>query len=308
MLANFFDKTKPFNSIVLVFLFLSFYSTYVFLHNPPVFVEFSALEAITNVLLHILFLFLGSVIFIKNGVANENLHNTLILILLYGMFPDVFNINNTLYISILFLLIYRKLGQIKNKGNILLSLFDVGILSGIAFLLYNWSILFLLFIYLGIFIAQKISFKNILSPILGFFVPIFLFFTYSFLTEHLDSFLQKFIFEYSFDYRPTFIKNQTPLLVLSIVSIISIFSVLPKVLSVSNSYRFQYILALSMLFIGIFIIALAPEKLDSEMLLIFIPTSILLGRFIKTISKKRFKELFVLILAIFSIAFLIKNS
>jgi hypothetical protein len=309
MLANFFDKTKPFNSIVLGLVFLAFFFTHVYLIKSSEFTDFSWLKATAFFFFHLLFLILSNSIFIKNEVSNNNLHNTFIIILLYCMFPNAFDTSNLLFVSILFLLIYKNLAQLTTKGTKQLSLLDSGIFTGISFLLFDWSILFLGFIYIGIFLAQKLHFKNIISPILGFLVPVFLYFTYCFVTDNTALFIEKFDFNYSISYE-SYSKPylQIPLIAFITIVTLSLFSLLPKLLSTSGPYRYQYTLAILMLLTGCIAITLDPTKNGSEFILIFIPASILIGRFLKMITNLVLKEVFLIAFTIFSIVILIQGS
>lgn len=309
MLANFFDKTKPFNSIVLGLVFLTLFFNHAYTLKPTEFIDFYWIKTIGFFLTNLFFLILSTSIFIKNRVSNDNLHNTFVIILLYCLFPNAFGPSNMLFVSILFLLIYKNLAQLKTKGNKQLALFDAGIFTGISFLLVDWSIFFLGFIFIGIFIAQKINLKNIISPIIGFVAPIFLFFTYCFVTDKTFLFFQKFEFNYALNYEPyssSFI--QIPLIVLVSILILSVLSVLPKVLSISGPYRHQYILIMSMLLIGSISITFTTLKNGSELLLIFIPASILIGRFLKMITNIVLKEIFLTALTILALLIFIQNS
>jgi hypothetical protein len=309
MLANFFDKTKPFNSIVLGLVFLVFFFTHAFLLQTIEITDFSWLKTDAYFFIHVLFLIVSSYVFIKNIVSNGNLHNTFIIILLYCMFPSAFDASNMLFVSILFLLIYKNLAQLKTKGMKQLSLFDSGIFAGISFLLFDWSILFLGFIFIGMFLAQKVYLKNIIQIILGFLIPAFLFSTYCFVTDNTPLFFEKLDFNYSINYESYTQSNiYFSLIVLLGILILSLFSVLQKILSTSGPSRFQYTLAILMLFTGSFAISMETTKDGSEILLIFIPAAILIGRFLKMISSLVVKEVFLITLTIFSVVILIQNS
>ena len=309
MLANFFDKTKPINSIVLSILFLAYFITSLLLHKnletPYNYWIFSS----GSLLLNFSFIFLNSFYFIKNGVSNENLHNTFVLILLYGLLPNTFTDIKFTSISILFLLIYKNLAQLKTKGRKQAALFDAGIYTGIAFLVFEWAILFLPFIIVSLTLAQKLSLKNILSPVLGFLTPLLLFFTYYFITDNTDVFLAKteFISNLNFSsYGDNTI--QLPLIIYTGIIAISILSVLPNAISISGPYRYQYSLAIVMLIFGAITILLSPQKNGAELLIIFTPTSIIIGRFFKVVTNQKIKDALLFILSFCSLFFLIKNA
>ena len=306
MLANFFDKTKPINSILLAGLFFSFYFTYRFRHTATIFADISALETIEHLISNMLFLLLCGLVFAKNGLTNDNLYSSFLMILLYGMFPSTFQVDKTLIITFLFLLVYRKISSLKEQGNILLALFDSGLYVGVSFLFFNWSVLIFLFIYTTLFLSKRISPRTLMAPFVGGFVPLFLFFTYCFVSDTLPTFYGIFEFDYNFDFSLySALHYNIPLLLVAGITVISIIAVLPKVIGVSNSYRFQYTTVLNMLLIGTAMICVTSLKKGSELLFVFIPISILIGRFINDISKKMLKELILIGLTVLSIVLLV---
>tara|TARA_B100000809_G_scaffold252838_2_gene288027 strand:- start:9759 stop:10688 length:930 start_codon:yes stop_codon:yes gene_type:complete len=305
MLANFFDKTKPINSIVLVIAFFLFYTIYRYNYEPTTFIDFTTFERLTHIIGSTLFLLISGLVFIKNGVSNGNLLNSFLMILLYGMFPSAFEVNKTLGIVFLFLLIYKNISELKVSGRTQLNLFDSGLLAGVSFLIFNMSIVFILFIFIGLFFSKKIDFRTLISPVLGLINPIILYFTYCFFTDSIDDFYRKFDFIYSLDaslYSSLSVK--IPLILISITTGIAIITVFPKVISVSNKYRYQFQLLLTMLFIGSLLVFISPQKNGSEFLYVFIPIAAIHGKFIKTISNEKVKEFFIIGLAIFSITLL----
>ena len=302
MLANFFDKTKPINSIVLSFIFFSFYTIYRFQPEASTFTDFTSFEILTHLICNAFFLVICGLVFIKNGVSNDNLHNSFLMILLYGMFPNAFEINKTLGVAFLALLMYRNISQLKTKGKTQILLFDSGLIAGVSFLLFDWTILFLGFIYIGLFFSKKINFRTVVSPILGLITPCILYFTYCLFTNTTPDFYNRFEFLYSLDtslYSSIAIK--IPLIVVSIATGIAIVTTLPKVISISNSYRFQYLLLLIMLGTGLILIVISPKKNGSEFLYIFIPIAVILGKFINILPQKKLKEIFLIGLTLFSI-------
>lgn len=309
MLANFFDKTKPINSIVLAILFFSFYAIYSFQQKTTDFIDVSTFESLIYVVSSAVFLFVCGLVFIKNGVSNQNLYNSFILILLYGLFPNAFDVQKTLGVAFLYLLIYKNISQLKEKGNTQLLLFNSGLLAGSSFLIFDWSLLFFIFIYIGLFYSKKATIRNIVSPVFGLITPVILFFTYSFLTDNLPLFYQRFYFSYSLDISAyNILAIKIPLLSISIITGIAILSVYPKIFSVSNPFRFQYLLILVMLFIGALLIFINPQKNGSELLYVFIPIAVIIGRFLKNIPKKTIKEALLVSLALFSIIILFSHA
>ena len=309
MLANFFDKTKPINSIVLSVLFFLLFTSHFFLSETHHTDYNHWGPALLALVLNFTFIFLSSYYFIKNKVSNENLHNTFIMILLYGLFPSAFLEINLILVSILYLLIYKNLAQLKIKERKSSALFDAGIYSGISFLLFPGSIVFLVFIFTSIILAKKIKLKNILGPILGFTATQTLFFSYCFITNNTELFLERTSFETVLNF-DTYFKNSllAPLIIFCSILGLSILATFTRVISISSPFRSQYGLAISMIFFGALSILMSSDKTGAELLLIFVPSSIIIGRFLKTISNRLTKDLFLIAFGFCSLLFLIKNS
>lgn len=309
MLANFFEKTKPINSIVLGLLFITYFSTHSYTLQSSSLDHIHWGITLSSFFLNSIFLLFSTLFFIKNGVSNDNLHNTFIIILLYGMFPQAFMSIKLIVVSILFLLIYKNLAQLNSKGKSQLSVFDTGVFTGISFLLYNWSIFFLVFIFATMLITQKASFKNIIGVVFGFLSPLIIFFTYAYIIDNTAIFTQKFDLIPNLNYEfYSQLSVKIPILLISIFTIISCLLVLPRVMSVSGPYRYQYILALLMLLIAIVSLSLKESKDGSEFLLTFVPIGIIIGRFLKSITHRVTKELLFIGFTICSLYFFVKNS
>ncbi|WP_226912990.1 DUF6427 family protein [Flavicella marina] len=306
MLANFFEKTKPLNIIVLGLFFFSFSFTY-FLTNKTT--DYPIITCFFRTGIHAIFLLFSTIIFIKNGVSNNNLHNSFFIICFYGMFANALEETHLLYVSALFLWITQKIATLNNTESAKLTLFDIGILSGVSFLIYDWAILIMLFVYLSLIITQKVNLENILSPLLGLLVPLFLTFTYFFFIENVDAFYSFFDFAYNFDFSHYNSAHlQLSFYVLLFLTIVGIVVTTPKVISISDSYRLQYLLTILLLGISSVIISLKTEKNGNELLLTFAPLSIIMGRFVQSIPKKRFKELFVIAVFAFSLFQLLRTA
>ena len=302
MLANFFDKTKPINSLAIGVLFAVFYLIFFLFQENPVFTDVSVLEKGSYLILNLLFLFFSGVVFIKNGTSKGNLYAPFLMVLLFGMFSATLIGGKTLIVLLLFVLLYWKISSFGIKTNRIASLFDSGLYLGVSILIFNWSVLYVLLLYFALILYRQINIRYLLVPIVGMLVPGILFYTYCLLTDTLPVFYESFHFSVSLDLSSyNNVSVQGAVLLISSVTLISILAVLPQVMSVSNSYRNQYSIILATLVIGIIIIILTPIKDGSEFLYVFLPASIIIAWFVQKIQKKIIKESVLLILTLFSL-------
>jgi len=292
MLANFFNKSKPVNYLVLLILFLvefSMISFRLFSEEIPL---GNYLTTRLLFLIDFLFLFtLFSFIVSKNKLVFEHSYASFFFVIFFGLFPKTLIHFNDIYINIILFLFFRKLYSLRKSSSLLKKLFDAGFWLGIAFILSPYTLFFLGLLYVGILIHQKITLQTILTPIIGFITPLFLFFTYWFWKEDVTRFTTLFSFEIPAQVNLYFQKDFLyPLLLLLIFSIISIFLKSPKALSVSNTFKRSWTLLLVHFFVAIAFFFSAIGKTTSEVLVLFFPAAIIMANGLETIANKWIRE------------------
>ena len=96
----------------------------------------------------------------KNSLTQDNSYVILIFVLLLGTFSETMFANSIVFASIGLLLGFRKIYSLRSGINTKQKLFDAGFWVGISTIIYSWSILYILLIYVGIIVFRKQSFKN----------------------------------------------------------------------------------------------------------------------------------------------------
>jgi hypothetical protein len=308
MIANFFNKTTPIKSVLIYSLFVLFYFVYKIQHADTLFKGVGVIEIIEHLFSNILFLTLCGIIFSRNGFEKTNLYSSLILVLLFGMFPSTLHVDIPLFINFIYLIVYLKITELKYKKEGVNSFFDIGLYIGIAFVFFNWAILMLLLLYVGILLIGKVQLRNYIVPIVGFLTPLLLVLTYEYITDTRIGFIDDFSFSFSSDfslYKKTLL--QVPLVVISCIVCISILYTIPKKFGIHNNSKHQYTIVLYMLATSILMVYFSTYKNRVELLYLFIPSALIIGQFVTDIKKPLFKELFLIATTIFSIVVLLKN-
>lgn len=307
MIANFFHKTKPVHSFFISGLFFVYFLLSIFIVEKPEFSFLLILQKLGFLFVFIVFFFLVRFVNRKNYLSGQDGYVLLILAMLFGMFPRAMEINN-LFVSLFFLLLaMRRIYSIRTFKNVKQKLFDSGLWIGVAALFYMWSSIFLGLIFLAVFVHKRQEIRNLIIPIVGFITPIFLAFTYYFVTDDISSFYNRLIFEYSLSFDNYFAINLwLPIIILFILSIIGIAIVSIKIYSLTNDLKPSWALILAHFFIAIYIIIFSPIKDGSEMLFIFFPISIIIANNLQLINKRVFREILVygLLALSFSVYFL----
>jgi hypothetical protein len=303
MIANFFKKSKPAGVILIIcLLFVYFFSAtfYVYITNISV-------KLLVNKLflfgLYVLWLLVFNFIISKNKLTLDNLYGLLIGVILLGTFYESLFSTNLLLSNIFLLLAFRKIYSLSSNLNTKIKLFDAAFWIGIASLIYFWSFLFFVLIYVGIILYKKVSIRNFFIPIIGFFTPIFLYFTYCLYLNELPVFYQKFNFNFNLDFNNySAVKYLLPIILFGLILVWSIIRVTPNIILINNRLKQTWILLLNHLIVSIVVVGFAMVKNGSEVLFLIFPTGIILGNFIPKLKSKLLKNVLLFMFLALSIS------
>jgi hypothetical protein len=303
MIANFFNKSKPVNIIYLTILLLVYFSIQCFIIFKSENLTSFLLETSGLFFLNVGVLFLINFIVFKNKLIHNNYFPIFLVVLLFGIFPEVM-FNTNLSLANLFLLLsFRKIFSLKSQINAKGKIFDSGFWIGLATLFYSLNILFIILVFVSLFIYKKVSFRNLIIPIIGFVVPIFLYATFLFYFDNLAFFYNHFNFDYSLDFEfYKSLKILIPILFLALILVWSIINLTPKYLLVNNKQKNAWVVLLWLLLISSLIVVLSPLKNSSELLFIVFPSAIIVANFIQKMEKPLLKNGILYLFLILSIA------
>jgi len=124
------------------------------------------------------FLMIVNFIVKKNKLTKDNLYALLLIVFLLGTYPEAMFSYRIVLTNMVLIFGFRKIYSLRSGLDTKLKLFDACFWIGIATLLYSWSIFYLLLVYVGMIIHQKLTVKNLFIPIVGFMAPILIYFTY----------------------------------------------------------------------------------------------------------------------------------
>ncbi len=300
MLANFFGKSKPVNFIVLFALFLCYFTLATFSK------EFS-LEILKELVWFIVVFSVFNFIIAKNEVTFDNSYAFLFFVVLIGFFIETININNTFYANLTVLLFLRKVYSLQTSKNTLHKIFDGGLWLGISFLIEPLTALFGFLLYASIYLHQRFTYQTLLTPLIGFFSPVFLYFTYCFWYDKTEKFNQ--LFNWSIDYNFEFYltnKYLPPIIFIGLCTVFALFLKTPKTLAVKNKFRKNWILILIHLVSATVLIAFVNDRKISELLFLFFPTAVVLTNGLEMIKKKLLTDIIlILFLALSFVSFLL---
>ena len=305
MLANFLGKSKPINFIVLLLLFICAF----FLNLGSTFfiLDFTLSFIVEKAGIFLLFLaifFTFNFIVSKNNLTLDNSYAFLFYLLLTLYFYEYLLDYQVLLSCFVTLLFLRKIYSLQTLKDIFKKLFDAGFWLGIMFFFNPYLILFFLLIIIALIVHKRVRFQTIMIPIVGFMIPIFLFFTYSLWNDKVDLFINRFLFHSTHDFS-LYLENRfsSPLVMISIFLISAILIKSGSVFSVNDGFKKNWILLLFHLLISISCVFFTFEKDGSELLIAIFPIAIITTNGFEMLKNKLLKE--VLLILFIASSFLI---
>lgn len=307
MIANFFSKTKPATIFSIVALLFVYFFTATFLVR---FEELSIqffIKRISFFIFIALLLLIVNFIVKKNKLTKDNSYALLLMVFLLGTFPEAMFSSNIVFANFTLMLGFRKIYSLRSGIDTKLKLFDACFWIGIATLLFSWSIFFVLLVYLGMIIHQKLTAKNLFIPVVGFVAPMIIYFTYCLYFESAAFFYNKFSYGINLDFSSyTSPKRLIPVIFISILLLWSLLKITPKVVSVRNNFKFSWDMLINHLLISITIVVLAPTKNGSELFFVIFPSAVMVANLMHHIKSKIFRNiiLYAFLLVSISVYFL----
>ena len=300
MLANFFGKSNPVNFIVIFSIFLGIFLTNSISSISLATFNFSfVLEYILMLIFFLVFFFFFNFILSKNKLTLYNSYGFLIFVLLFGFFPDTMSSTDELFLNIMVLIYLRRVYSLRSGKDFYKKIFDSGFWLGILFLMAPKTVLFGILLFLSIWLFQKINFRTVLIPCLGFLSPTICYVTYCFWFNRTEEFMASFFWyaNYNFELftdRSLFISS----MILGVLLLISILIKTPKVISISGNYRKYWILILFNLLIAITVLVIQNTLNESQLILLFFPISIILTNWLESIQKSFIKNIIIALLLV----------
>ncbi|CAM1360051.1 DUF6427 family protein [Tenacibaculum xiamenense] len=295
MLANFFSKSKPVNFVVLFLLFLVYFGITLFLKNISFF------SAGKEVFLFVVVFSIYNFIILKNEVTFDNSFAFLFYVILIGFFIKYIEINSIFYANLICLLLFRKAYSIQTSKKVYQKLFDAGLWLGISFILEPYTFIFIFLLYIAIYLHNQINYRTLIIPVLGYLVPVFLYYAYCFWYDRTEQFSSLFSWKIVFDYNLYSSRNFLfSIFFIGIFTFLSIILKSPRTLSILNKFRKNWILILVHLILSGVVFLQVPERTGVEFMYLLFPTSVVLANGIELIKKRWLADIFILLFLISS--------
>lgn len=304
MIANFFNKTKPINFLVLAFLVLIiFLITLINKNTEPLNLYFFIKNGLF-LFFAILIVFVLNFIIRKNSLTEDNSFAIFFYILLTGFFPNSF-ISEGIYVSNFILLFaFRRIYSLRTSIEIKEKIFDGAFWIGIASLFHMGSLVYLILVFAAIVIFRKIEWRNFIIPIVGLLTPIFLSYTYLLAFDDLDRFYD--LWTLNFDLSMAAYNSSRfliPMALIGLLSLIAIYPTTKRSLLAKIDFKATWSLLITHIGISLLLILTSANKNGSELIYLFFPISVLFANYMQVINRYWLKEL---VIYIFILTFFIK--
>lgn len=294
MIANFFNKTKPINFLVLSFLvFIIFLVALLNANSEPLNFYFFVKNGLF-LFLAILTVFVLNFIIRKNSLTEDNSYAILFYILISSYFPYSFILEGVFISNFILLLAFRRIYSLRSSLQTKEKIFDGAFWIGIASLFYEWSLLYMILLYTAIVIFRKIDWRNFLIPIIGVITPIFLSYTYLLAFDDLDRFWNLWTWNYDFSLKEYNSAHfLVPLMLITVMALIAIYPTTRRSLLAKIDFKATWSVLILHIGVSLVISMIAVNKNGSELIFLFFPLSVLFANYLQVINRYWLKELII---------------
>jgi len=298
MISSFFNKAKPVHFLIVGIMLLS---VFVWTKISMTSMEFSFSAFFNQAMLFGLCMF--SVLLLdfvteKNNLTQKNSFRILFFVLFFAMFPQTFLNSNALLANVLILLALRRIISMRSHLKLKKKLLDSAVLISLATLVFFWSCLFFLLIFVALFLFRIVDTKNWIIPFIGVSaVAVIVLAVQIVIGNDTNTYFNMLDYSVSFDF--TNLNSMQIIISTTIVLsyfIWSLFFYLKNLKGMTRNHKISHLLVFVKIILATIILIIAPNKSGAEFIFMFAPLSIILTNYVEKVPEKWFKEILVWIL------------
>lgn len=294
MIASVFNKTRPFNYLVIGILSLFFFILKMISIEKPATDWVFYAEQFGLFVLIFSSLAILNFIALKNGLTKNNNYALFLFFIFLLFFSSTLQNKNIVISNFLLLLALRRLISLKSLISTKEKIFDASFWILLAALFHFWSILYIVLVFIAIILHVSKDYRNWIIPFIALFAVTILFFLTNSLLDNslLSNLLGKTYISFNFYYFDN-IYQRIALALFSSISVFffvsHIFDIPNKALNMQSSHKtilFSYILG-----VGIYI--LSANKNNGSLAFCFAPLAIMGANLIEKIESNLIREIVV---------------
>lgn len=294
MISSIFGRTKPINFIFLALFAFVFLLCYYLFGTPTGFTYSQLPDILLTVALVTFTMLLIEFINRKNSLTRDNTYLSFFFLLYLCMFPRIFADLYAMVSHIFVLLAFRRIISIRSGQDVRLKIFDASLWVFVAGLFYNWSVVFLILVFAGIFLFGVNYYKNLLVPFIAFFTVAILAVSFKLWTGG------ELQWSDYFDLTPTFsfdkyadLKFVIPIAFITACGVISGLYYFMKVSGRAYKARIPGWLIMIFLILAGFLVALVESANTSELIFAGFPLCVMMTNYLESVQRKWLRELFL---------------
>ncbi|WP_130734792.1 DUF6427 family protein [Flavobacterium sp. J27] len=303
MIASIFNKTRPFNYVIIGTLLLIAFVSYSFSHET-----FTGWQGFLYGVFYFATIvascFLVNFIALKNNLSRNNNYAILLFFIFLLFFPTIFKNKSILISNFLLLLSLRRLISLKSMKNTKEKIFDASFWIFLAALFHFWSILYIILVFISITLHVSRDYRNWIIPGIALFSVVIIFFIFNIFSENQlleEVFTKTYI---SFDF--TYFENVYQNIALAVFSSIGFLFFIYMIMSMSSkpmNMKTSYKKIIFSFLLGIAIYIFSAGKNNSCLAFALAPLAILGSNFIENQENKIIKEGTFYLLALLGVFF-----
>lgn len=306
MIASVFNKTRPFNYLLIGILSLIFFIVKTITTTSATATWVNYAEETGLFLLIFGSIFLTNFIALKNDLTKANNYALLLFFVFLLFFSSVFQNKNIVISNFLLLLALRRLISLKSLLSTKEKIFDASFWILLAALFHFWSIFYIVLVFIAIILHVSSDYRNWIIPFIALLAVTILFFLANSLLDNslMSKLLSKTYISFDFYYFDT-IYQRIALAVFTSISLFAfvthLFDIPNKALNMQSSHKtilFSFIL-------GVGIYVLSANKNNGSLAFCFAPLAIIGANFIEKIENNWVKEIVVYSLLALGIFFFV---
>lgn len=296
MISSIFSKTKPVNYLLLLgFLFVFYWFVHILyfkrVYSPEEIIFQLLLLGVLSVSV-----FLVNFIVQRNQITGTNSYAMLYFILLTVIFPEVLLDGNAILCSFFLLIAGRRIISLKSLRNSKLKILDATIWIAVASLFYDWALLYLIMVYIGIYFYEPRNFKNWLVPISGLLAFVLIASGLLVLMGIPDYLRQHYRFSLALDRDFTALWTyNTKLLIYTVLIVLTGFLAFLKMGKLGLGRIITIRLVAIYLGIGLAITFLKANAAVYPVLITFFPAATLITKYVEVIKRPKVRELVLML-------------
>ncbi|MDG3583343.1 DUF6427 family protein [Galbibacter pacificus] len=294
MISSIFGRTNPVNFLI-VSLFLSFFliGGY-FLYLDVAFSTQTLWLLGESLALVLMILFLVDFINKKNNLTKGNSYTVLFFVLLFCLFPKIFNEIDLLISNVFILMAFRRIISLRSNRDVEIKIFDASLWVFVASFFYSWALFFIVLVFFALFLYKKNDYRNVLIPFVTLFVVLILAFTFYFLTNKINGFYDLL------DFSPRFVIEKyediryiVPLIFMCTMGGWAAIVFFLKKQSKAFKTRVPGILVMLLLGVSILVAILSESANTSELVYALFPLAVIIARYVESIRRLWLREVFI---------------